>query len=666
MKPVILIGGVHHNILGVVRAFGEAGMSSSVLVAITDAAYDFVSRSKYLSADRIFHVDGDAGIAPCLLEMRKRFGENPVVICCSDGAISAVDAAYDVLSPLFLLPGCGEGQGTVNRLQDKVRQFEIAESVGIRVPDYVTASAGDDDAFGRWYSFPCIAKPLNSVGSSKTDIAICASPAELEKHRGDCGNSGMILQRFIKKVAEYQFIGCSLDGGASICIPGYSRILRQPDNTNTGYLEYCPPEERFSDIVAKIGAFIRKISYSGLFSVEFVEDGDGDLYFLEINMRNDGNAYCVTAAGINLPLMWYRQALPDNLPDTFKPIRVMPVTDDLRLLFHGKVGLPRWCRDYFSADAYLDRNKLDPAPFRAKLIGAMKSFLYNRSKALYRRIEERKWTLGIAAFDPQIILDPSARLDVRWVKTENRDCWFADPFILDVTDTEFIVLVEEFPYSTRIGRIARLSIDRETFTVRSKKTIIDTGSHLSFPAYFRRGGKVYIYPENSRSGRLVLYEYDDATMTAKECGVLLHKAVADATVAEIGGRECIMATTCPEDNGSRLDIYSAEGSVLLDSVEFPDATARNAGFLFKIGDRTFRPAQDCTKSYGEKVVIQEMTLREGKPSFVPVREFKSDNSTYPLAFHTFNVFDGKYVIVDAQGHRHRILGDLLFKLRLRF
>ena len=46
MKPVILIGGVHHNILGVVRAFGEADMSSSVLVVITDAAYDFVSRSK--------------------------------------------------------------------------------------------------------------------------------------------------------------------------------------------------------------------------------------------------------------------------------------------------------------------------------------------------------------------------------------------------------------------------------------------------------------------------------------------------------------------------------------------------------------------------------------------------------------------------------------------
>ena len=344
----------------------------------------------------------------------------------------------------------------------------------------------------------------------------------------------------------------------------------------------------------------------------------------------------------------------------------MPVTDDLRLLFHGKVGLPRWCRDFFSADAYLDRNKLDPAPFRAKLTGAVKSFLYNRSKALYRRIEERKWTLGIAAFDPKVILDPGARLDVRWVETENRDCWFADPFILDVTDTEFIVLVEEFPYSTRIGRIARLSIDRETFTVRSKKTIIDTGSHLSFPAYFRRGGKVYIYPENSRSGRLVLYEYDDATMTAKECGVLLHKAVADATVAEIGGRECILATTCPEDNGSRLDIYSAEGSVLLDSVGFPDATARNAGLLFKIGDRTFRPAQDCSKSYGGKVVIQEMTLRDGKPSFVPVREFKSDNSTYPLAFHTFNVFDGKYVIVDAQGHRHRLIGDLLYKMRIRF
>ena len=41
---------------------------------------------------------------------------------------------------------------------------------------------------------------------------------------------------------EFQLIGCSLDGGETIIIPGYTRILRQPRNTNTGYLEYSPIE----------------------------------------------------------------------------------------------------------------------------------------------------------------------------------------------------------------------------------------------------------------------------------------------------------------------------------------------------------------------------------------------------------------------------------------
>ena len=36
----------------------------------------------------------------------------------------------------------------------------------------------------------------------------------------------------------------------------------------------------------------------------FVRDNEGNDYFLEINMRNDGNAYCVTSAGVNLPYIW--------------------------------------------------------------------------------------------------------------------------------------------------------------------------------------------------------------------------------------------------------------------------------------------------------------------------------------------------------------------------
>ncbi len=48
----------------------------------------------------------------------------------------------------------------------------------------------------------------------------------------------MQIQEYIEKKMEFQLIGCSLEKGEKIIIPGFTQIIRQPDNTNTGYLRY--------------------------------------------------------------------------------------------------------------------------------------------------------------------------------------------------------------------------------------------------------------------------------------------------------------------------------------------------------------------------------------------------------------------------------------------
>lgn len=162
---------------------------------------------------------------------------------------------------------------------------------------------------------------------------------------------------------EFQLIGCSLDGGETIIIPGYTRILRQPRNTNTGYLEYSPIEGLDYDSEA-VHEFIRKIGYSGLFSVEFIRDENNKDYFLEINMRNDGNAYCVKSAGVNLPFIWCYYSvfgqLP-NLPMTFSnSIRFIPDFNDLKVAlsqkrpWSGLLILLKLIRILFSIQRILD------------------------------------------------------------------------------------------------------------------------------------------------------------------------------------------------------------------------------------------------------------------------------------------------------------------------
>ena len=73
-----------------------------------------------------------------------------------------------------------------------------------------------------------------------------------------------------------------------------------------------------------------------------------------------------------------------------------------------------------------------------------------------------------------------AEPEVRWMKHQRKGGWFADPFVLDVTDTTISLLAEEFRFKTGKGRIVRLDVQRETFELEKVTVLIDD-CHLSFP-----------------------------------------------------------------------------------------------------------------------------------------------------------------------------------------
>ena len=164
---------------------------------------------------------------------------------------------------------------------------------------------------------------------------------------------------------EFQLIGCSLNGGEIIIIPGYTDIIRQPDNTNTGYLLYSPISNLNYDKKA-VKTFIKKIGYSGLFSLEFIRDENDVDYFLEINMRNDGNAYCVKTAGVNLPFIWCYYQMNGRLPEEAlkfdKPVWFMPEFSDIRRGIKT-VGVFKWVQQFLTAKSHAVYNLRDMKPF---------------------------------------------------------------------------------------------------------------------------------------------------------------------------------------------------------------------------------------------------------------------------------------------------------------
>ena len=296
---------------------------------------------------------------------------------------------------------------------------------------------------------------------------------------------------------------------------------------------------------------------------------------------------------------------------------------------------------------------------------AFRQLLKNR----YLRLTTFKWIIGVASFDREVILGGRKRLKIHWIKGNPKDSWFADPFILSEEENHLQILVEQFFYANHKGRISKLVVNRHNWRIEQIIPLIDIPTHLSFPAYFREGGKVFIYPESSQSGKLTLYEYDEKTDQATAVKVLSGYPLADAVLFELDGKQSLLATTAPRDNGSVLDVYPCTddpGAGPEARVTFKTRVARNAGLPFRLDGRLIRPAQDCSRSYGSCVVLQEMAVKDGNLAFKEIQRLHSPLFNYREAFHTFNVFEDRFIAVDAEGFRYGLFAQLIYHIRESF
>ena len=373
-----IIGSLHHNTLGVIRSIGEAKVPktniSVVLVTKNEEPVNILSTTKYIDQENIYYVDDYEGIVPFLVNKQEN-GESSVIICCSDGAAGEVISAKEILKQKYKIPNATID---IRELMVKSNQDEIARKCGLIVPE---SADFDSDSTIDWDSFPCIIKPYRSaMAAGKSDIHVVNSKVELNEILRTIRSERIQIQKYIDKDIEFQLIGCSLDAGETIIIPGFTNIIRQPKTTNTGYLLYSPIDQLQFDL-EPVKKFIRTTGYSGLFSVEFIRGKDGKDYFLEINMRNDGNAYCVESAGVNLPYIWaYYQTygkLPD-VPTSFNdPIYFIPDFSDLKLAMKT-IGPFKWLKQFLQAQSHSIYNKNDMGPFRYELWRQVKRIIKMR------------------------------------------------------------------------------------------------------------------------------------------------------------------------------------------------------------------------------------------------------------------------------------------------
>jgi len=300
-------------------------------------------------------------------------------------------------------------------------------------------------------------------------------------------------------------------------------------------------------------------------------------------------------------------------------------------------------------------------------------------KQKIKRFSAERWNIGFIENDLNSIFCGD-EIKVSWLIHDYKDSWFADPFILDINESEITVLVEEFPRQINRGRITKLTIDNQTYELKRLDVVVELPTHLSFPVIIRSSSKdmVYLMPENGESGRLTLYKYWISENRLEEVGCVLDEDVADAVPLKIGSYEFLFCTKAPKANGNTLYVYTWDEKdrkyKYCQEYCFKENVARMSGSFFKYNGDWYRPTQECNIQYGHAVTIQklvsddkqmplEMAILEGRLEFEEVRRLYSVNPKLNVGMHTFNIYQDS-IVTDSLGFDNMWIRKTLRALRI--
>ena len=377
---IFVFGGSHYNTLGLIKSLGKEGYPIYVFLEHCNWESCDLRLSKYIK--KLYHLNSLEDSLSILKAEYWNEKERPIVLCASDASICFLDKHYNILKDKFCIFNSKEQQGEINRLMEKINTFPIAERSGFSV--IKTWRVNSKSQLPDNITFPCLIKGNSSVTSLKTDMAKCENWEDLNEnfHEG----IDYLVQEYIEKDFEIDVVGFAYNHGKNCIVKGAVRKIRDDLQRQSVYIRLDNLEEYSSKISVFISKYIAEIGYDGIFSIELLAKDD-KFYFLENNLRNDGNGYLYTAAGINYPLCWVKYCTGTlnqdyvNKLNLKTPFYLMQMYD-IYNMFEGKVSLFKWIKQAITADAYYVLDIHDIKPFIHSFFICSRQFL----KKLFRKI----------------------------------------------------------------------------------------------------------------------------------------------------------------------------------------------------------------------------------------------------------------------------------------
>lgn len=357
----IIIGSDHSNTLGQIRCLGEKGIRP--IVVITEQHPYIIKKSKYLG--ELHQVDTIADAPRYVAEHWGNEPEKPFIYTDRDDFMCAIDDCYDLLEGRFYFWNAGE-KGRIRKLINKEEQMAIAKECGLNVIPTEKVKRGE---LPKQLEYPIFTKATNSLNPFwKANAFVCHNEAELLDAYQHMGIDDVLLQAYINRKDEAPIQGISINGGSEVKLFARKTSHRF---SPTGFGIYSSIE-RFTDteVESMVSKMVKAMSFTGIFEVEFIQDLNNVLFFLEINFRCTMSIHAYAQYGVNIPYLFAKSTLMGRIPleeicySPKKDYRMMIELEDLKeSVFRGSTSFIQWVNDFYHADSYLYIDKNDMGPF---------------------------------------------------------------------------------------------------------------------------------------------------------------------------------------------------------------------------------------------------------------------------------------------------------------
>lgn len=353
---VILIGGDHHNGLGLVRTFGVHGVYPYGVIVGANRRNSFVYKSKYWTKVWFCQDEEEA-----LNKIKKEFKSEknkPVLIPWSDGAEAAIDSRLDELSQQFIVPSINGEQGAIVRLMDKQNQANFCQKYGIDMLESQILYLGGAEESEKQIRipYPLILKPVTSVEGQKLDIRICylredfiSAWVELKKK----GYRRVLVQRYLEDRVEYVVEGAVTRTLRTASV--VSNIRRWPTDMGCGSFSKFETDPHVLDFAEMLLATLQKMGYEGATDIDFFGDNEGHFYLSEINWRSGGRNFMSLCTGVHSVWQYYCSAIGDPVCGERMNHRegyTMNEATDLRHVVFGSLTFKEWWSDRRRTDGF--------------------------------------------------------------------------------------------------------------------------------------------------------------------------------------------------------------------------------------------------------------------------------------------------------------------------